>query len=79
MRDIDDKIIYELNNTIPTKYFAKELNITDQCKSFYEQVSDRHIQEVKHIVGHVCSRCGILITGIIIRITLLNYIHLVYS
>ncbi|CAG2222341.1 protein MIX23-like [Mytilus edulis] len=52
MRDIDDKIIYELNNTIPTKYFAKELNITDQCKSFYEQLDQSHRQRRSMI-----SRC----------------------
>lgn len=39
MRAIDDKIIYELNNAIPTDYFSKNLDITEKCKSFYEQVS----------------------------------------
>lgn len=47
MRTIDDKVIYELNNTIPTDYFAKNLNITDQCKDFYDQVGKFiHFQQV---------------------------------
>ena len=38
MRVKDDKIIYELNVALPTQSFERNLDTTQQCKNFYEQV-----------------------------------------
>ena len=38
MRAIDDKIIYKLNTTIPTKSFAGQISAADQCKLLYDEV-----------------------------------------
>ena len=54
MRAIDDKIIYELNDAIPTDYFAKNLDITEKCKSFYEQLNDSH--EQRHTIINKCMK-----------------------
>ena len=39
MRAIDDKIIYALNTTVPTKSFKGQVNATETCKGLYEEVS----------------------------------------
>ena len=38
MRAIDDKIIYKLNTTIPTKSFSGQISAADQCKLLYDEV-----------------------------------------
>ncbi|KHJ45598.1 hypothetical protein D918_04335 [Trichuris suis] len=37
MRRIDDKIVYEINTTIPTNSFAKGVNVAERCRKLYEQ------------------------------------------
>ncbi|CDW53206.1 Cid2 domain containing protein [Trichuris trichiura] len=42
MRRIDDKIVYEINTTIPTSSFAKGVNVADRCRKLYEQLKRAH-------------------------------------
>ncbi|KOC71348.1 Coiled-coil domain-containing protein 58 [Habropoda laboriosa] len=42
MRQIDDKIIYMLNATIPTESFKSQIDATAQCKYLFEQIESGH-------------------------------------
>lgn len=42
MRQFDDKIIYLLNNTIPTESFKSQIDPTAKCKELYEQIHSGH-------------------------------------
>ncbi|CAK9795793.1 Protein MIX23 [Anthophora quadrimaculata] len=44
MRQIDDKIIYMLNATIPTESFKSQTDTTTQCKNLFEQIQSGHKQ-----------------------------------
>ncbi|XP_078486171.1 protein MIX23-like [Ciona intestinalis] len=41
-RTTDDRIIYELNTTIPTTSFAANVNVTEKCKSLFDMVLATH-------------------------------------
>ena len=38
MRELDDKIIYALNNSIPTVSFKGQIDVNVKCKDLYHQV-----------------------------------------
>ncbi|XP_076628828.1 coiled-coil domain-containing 58 isoform X1 [Colletes latitarsis] len=42
MRQIDDKIIYMLNTTIPTESFKSQVDPTATCKDLFEQIQSGH-------------------------------------
>ncbi|XP_017893548.1 coiled-coil domain-containing protein 58 [Ceratina calcarata] len=42
MRQFDDKIIYLLNNTIPTESFKSQVDPTAKCKELYDQIHSGH-------------------------------------
>lgn len=53
MRSIDDKIIYALNTSVPTKSFKGQINATDTCKSLYEDVRGK-----SHcFLSYICTYC----------------------
>lgn len=39
MRTIDDRIVHELNTTVPTASFAGKIDASQTCKQLYESVS----------------------------------------
>lgn len=39
MRTIDDRIVHELNSTVPTASFAGKIDASQTCKQLYESVS----------------------------------------
>ena len=39
MRIIDDKIIYAINQSIPTASFKGQIDATEKCKSLHTQVT----------------------------------------
>lgn len=49
MRQIDDKIIYMLNTTIPTESFKGQVNPTTQCKDLFQQIESEHKQRTQAI------------------------------
>ncbi|KAH0561157.1 protein MIX23 [Cotesia glomerata] len=44
MRQIDDKIIYLLNTTIPTESFRGQVDATSKCKDLFQQIQSGHSQ-----------------------------------
>ncbi|XP_018396078.1 PREDICTED: coiled-coil domain-containing protein 58 isoform X2 [Cyphomyrmex costatus] len=49
MRQIDDKIIYMLNTTIPTESFKGQMDPTTQCKDLFQQIESEHKQRTQAI------------------------------
>ncbi|XP_011158122.1 coiled-coil domain-containing protein 58 isoform X1 [Solenopsis invicta] len=49
MRQIDDKIIYMLNTTIPTESFKGQVDPTTQCKDLFQQIESEHKQRTQRI------------------------------
>lgn len=41
MRTIDDRIVHELNTTIPTASFVGKIDASQTCKELYQSVSVR--------------------------------------
>ncbi|KAJ8669381.1 hypothetical protein QAD02_000640 [Eretmocerus hayati] len=44
MRQIDDKIIYLLNTTIPTESFKGQVDPSHRCKDLFQQIQSGHAQ-----------------------------------
>ncbi|XP_076296256.1 coiled-coil domain-containing 58 isoform X1 [Lasioglossum baleicum] len=49
MRQIDDKIIYMLNTTIPTESFKTQTDPAATCKDLYEQIHTVHAKREQAI------------------------------
>ncbi|KAK2585334.1 hypothetical protein KPH14_010015 [Odynerus spinipes] len=49
MRQLDDKIIYMLNTSIPTESFRGQVNPISKCQELFEEVQNGHIQREKAI------------------------------
>ncbi|XP_018430295.1 PREDICTED: coiled-coil domain-containing protein 58 isoform X2 [Nanorana parkeri] len=49
MRMIDDRIVYELNTSVPTVSFAGKIDAGQTCKQLYESLRDAHISREKAI------------------------------
>ncbi|XP_075053538.1 protein MIX23 [Mixophyes fleayi] len=49
MRKLDDRIVHELNTTIPTISFAGKINASQTCKHLYEALQDAHSSREKAI------------------------------
>merc|ERR1712002_238061 len=47
LRTVDDKIIYNLNTSVPTASFQDKINAESQCKQLYQQLQDTyHIRDL---------------------------------
>lgn len=42
MRDVDDKIIYALNTTIPTESFKGQISASETCKVLHGRLTEAH-------------------------------------
>eukprot|EP00118_Oscarella_pearsei_P007389 m.35933 g.35933 ORF g.35933 m.35933 type:complete len:143 (+) comp32188_c0_seq5:1320-1748(+) len=54
LRTVDDKIIYELNTSVPTTSFSAEINAADQCRRLYEKLTEAYVtrdRAIKRCVG----------------------------
>ncbi|XP_053560497.1 protein MIX23 isoform X2 [Bombina bombina] len=51
MRNIDDRIVHELNTTIPTVSFAGKIDAGETCKQLYESLREAHTSRDKAIKG----------------------------
>lgn len=67
MRSIDDKIIYALNTSVPTKSFKGQINATDTCRSLYEDVRD--------ICFCIFLRYSLLVVQMIVNVGILAFPH----
>ncbi|XP_068122372.1 protein MIX23 [Hyperolius riggenbachi] len=58
MRSIDDRIVYELNTTIPTVSFAGKVDAGQTCKQLYESLREAHTSRekaIKHCISQSSS------------------------
>uniref|UniRef100_UPI00398EFD6F protein MIX23 isoform X2 n=1 Tax=Pristiophorus japonicus TaxID=55135 RepID=UPI00398EFD6F len=49
MRQIDDRIVHELNTTIPTASFARKIDASQTCKQLYDSLTKAHTSREKAI------------------------------
>ncbi|XP_075710822.1 protein MIX23 isoform X3 [Rhinoderma darwinii] len=49
MRTIDDRIVHELNTTVPTVSFAGKIDASQTCRQLYESLRDAHNSREKAI------------------------------
>ncbi|KAG8450063.1 hypothetical protein GDO86_002617 [Hymenochirus boettgeri] len=55
MRTIDDRIVHELNTTVPTVSFAGKVNASQTCKDLYESLLKAHVSRDKAIKGCIAQ------------------------
>uniref|UniRef100_H3ABQ8 Protein MIX23 n=1 Tax=Latimeria chalumnae TaxID=7897 RepID=H3ABQ8_LATCH len=55
MRQIDDRIVHELNTTVPTASFAGKVDATQTCKQLYESLLEAHSSREKAIKGCIAQ------------------------
>lgn len=51
MRELDDKIIYMLNTSIPTESFKGQISPSQTCERLYNQLQDNYSQREKAITN----------------------------
>lgn len=59
MRDLDDKIIYALNTTIPTESFKGQLNASEKCTELYGKLNatyDNRNKVIKNCIAVTANR-----------------------
>ncbi|XP_043556907.1 protein MIX23 isoform X1 [Chiloscyllium plagiosum] len=49
MRQIDDRIVHELNTIIPTASFAGKIDASQTCKQLYDSLKQAHVSREKAI------------------------------
>ncbi|KAM3935834.1 protein MIX23 [Leptodactylus fuscus] len=49
MRTIDDRIVHELNTTVPTVSFAGKVDASQTCRQLYESLREAHYSREKAI------------------------------
>jgi len=55
-RKVDDRIIHQLNTTIPTKSFSGNINVEESCKKLHHQVLMLHKERKEAIEQCISSR-----------------------
>lgn len=59
MRDVDDKIVYALNTSIPTESFKGQLNASAKCTDLYEKLNstyDSRNKVIKNCIATTANR-----------------------
>ncbi|XP_066455399.1 protein MIX23 isoform X2 [Eleutherodactylus coqui] len=49
MRTIDDRIVHELNTTVPTVSFAGKIDASQTCRQLYDSLRGAHVSREKAI------------------------------
>nr|XP_033799388.1 coiled-coil domain-containing protein 58 isoform X2 [Geotrypetes seraphini] len=58
MRTIDDRIVHELNTTVPTASFAGKIDASQTCKQLYESLKEAHARRetaIKHCIAQTSA------------------------
>nr|XP_019569587.1 PREDICTED: coiled-coil domain-containing protein 58 isoform X2 [Rhinolophus sinicus] len=58
MRTIDDRIVHELNTTVPTASFAGKIDASQTCKQLYESLMEAHASRdrvIKNCIAQTSS------------------------
>lgn len=65
MRDVDDKIVYALNTSIPTESFKGQLSASEKCTDLYSKLNktyDGRNQIIKNCIAVTANRVKVLKT-----------------
>ncbi|KAM9565674.1 protein MIX23 isoform 3-T3 [Guaruba guarouba] len=62
MRTIDDRIVHELNTTIPTASFAGKIDASQTCKELYQSLMDAHTSRERIIKNCIAQTSSVVKT-----------------
>ncbi|NXC30762.1 CCD58 protein, partial [Campylorhamphus procurvoides] len=62
MRTIDDRIVHELNTTIPTASFVGKVDPGQTCKELYESLMDAHTNRERIIKNCIAQTSSVVKT-----------------
>uniref|UniRef100_A0A8C2VMM2 Mitochondrial matrix import factor 23 n=2 Tax=Chinchilla lanigera TaxID=34839 RepID=A0A8C2VMM2_CHILA len=60
MRTIDDRIIHELNTTVPTASFAGKIDASQTCKQLYESLMAAHASRDRVIKNCIAQTSAVV-------------------
>ncbi|KAL8202551.1 UNVERIFIED_CONTAM: Coiled-coil domain-containing protein 58 [Gekko kuhli] len=60
MRTIDDRIVHELNTTVPTTSFAGKVDASQTCKELYESLTEAHTSREKLIKSCIAQTSNVV-------------------
>ncbi|NXF70321.1 CCD58 protein, partial [Ciccaba nigrolineata] len=62
MRTIDDRIVHELNTTIPTASFVGKIDASQTCKELYQSLMDAHTSRERIIKNCIAQTSSVVKT-----------------
>uniref|UniRef100_A0A8C3H5H8 Protein MIX23 n=1 Tax=Chrysemys picta bellii TaxID=8478 RepID=A0A8C3H5H8_CHRPI len=62
MRTIDDRIVHELNTTLPTASFAGKVDAHQTCKELYQSLREAHASREKIIKSCIAQTSNVVKT-----------------
>ncbi|KAM7128084.1 protein MIX23 isoform 2-T2 [Ciconia maguari] len=62
MRTIDDRIVHELNTTIPTASFVGKIDAGQTCKELYQSLMDAHTSRERIIKNCIAQTSSVMKT-----------------
>ncbi|XP_073166898.1 protein MIX23 isoform X4 [Lepidochelys kempii] len=62
MRTIDDRIVHELNTTLPTASFAGKVDANQTCKELYQSLMEAHASREKIIKSCIAQTSNVVKT-----------------
>ncbi|XP_059543659.1 protein MIX23 isoform X1 [Myotis daubentonii] len=60
MRTIDDRIVHELNTTVPTASFAGKIDASQTCKQLYESLMEAHTSRDRFIKNCIAQTSSVV-------------------
>nr|XP_056705206.1 protein MIX23 [Euleptes europaea] len=60
MRTIDDRIVHELNTTVPTASFAGTVDASQTCKELYQSLAEAHTSRERLIKNCIAQTSSIV-------------------
>ncbi|XP_048202710.1 protein MIX23 isoform X1 [Perognathus longimembris pacificus] len=60
MRTIDDRIVHELNTTVPTASFAGKIDASQTCKQLYESLMSAHASRDRVIKNCIAQTSAVV-------------------
>ncbi|XP_045707541.1 protein MIX23 isoform X1 [Phyllostomus hastatus] len=60
MRTIDDRIVHELNTTVPTASFAGKIDASQTCKQLYDSLMEAHASRDRFIKNCIAQTSSVV-------------------
>ncbi|XP_054858777.1 protein MIX23 [Eublepharis macularius] len=60
MRTIDDRIVHELNTTVPTASFAGKVDASQTCKELHQSLSEAHTSRERLIKSCIAQTSNVV-------------------